>query len=132
MRPCIAAGIPEIELPKVEPFLMDELSLSLSTGPKGYKITLKDLEIYGATNFTLRKIKYTFDTFITAEVHSKYNKKDLITRVLIIKEIRDRLTNFQFTIIAFLKIRILLFLIFFHWFVGDQNQAPLSFSPVST
>lgn len=43
---------------------MDELSLSLSTGPKGYKITLKDLEIYGATNFTLRKIKYIFDIYL--------------------------------------------------------------------
>jgi hypothetical protein len=80
LRPCIAAGIPEIELPPVEPFLMDELSLSLSTGPKGYKITLKDLEIYGATNFTLRKIKYSFDIFITAEVNTKFNKKDLILR----------------------------------------------------
>ncbi|XP_059486363.1 uncharacterized protein LOC132202985 [Neocloeon triangulifer] len=57
LKPYLAKGIPDIELPSVEPFLMDELSLSLSTGPKGYKITLKDLQIYGATNFTVRKMK---------------------------------------------------------------------------
>ncbi|XP_065337821.1 protein takeout [Cloeon dipterum] len=57
LKPYLAKGIPEIELPSVEPFLMDELSLSLSTGPKGYKITLKDLKIYGATEFNVRKIR---------------------------------------------------------------------------
>jgi hypothetical protein len=51
------AGIPEIEMPSVEPFRMDELSLSLTTGPNGYKVTLRDLDIYGASNFTVSDLK---------------------------------------------------------------------------
>lgn len=50
-------GIPEIEMPSVEPFRMDELSLSLTTGPNGYKVTLRDLDIYGASNFTVSDLK---------------------------------------------------------------------------
>nr|CAD7410880.1 unnamed protein product [Timema cristinae] len=49
--------IPEIELPSVEPFRMDELSLSLTTGPNGYKITLRDIDIYNLSNFTVSKLK---------------------------------------------------------------------------
>lgn len=44
-------------MPAVEPFRMDSLSLSLNTGPKGYKITLRDLDIYGASNYTVTKLK---------------------------------------------------------------------------
>jgi len=51
------AGIPEIEMPSVEPFRMDELSLSLTTGPNGYKVTLRDLDIFGASNFTISDLK---------------------------------------------------------------------------
>jgi len=51
------SGIPEIEMPSVEPFRMDELSLSLTTGPNGYKVTLRDLDIYGASNFTISDLK---------------------------------------------------------------------------
>nr|AGM32112.1 juvenile hormone binding protein domain protein [Coptotermes formosanus] len=57
LRPYLAKGIPEIEMPSVEPFRMDELSLSLTTGPNGYKVTLRDLDIYGASNFTVSDLK---------------------------------------------------------------------------
>lgn len=57
LRPYLATGIDEIELPSVEPFRMEELSLSLTTGPNGYKVTLKDMDIYGASNFTVTKMK---------------------------------------------------------------------------
>ena len=57
LKPYLATGIPEIELPTVEPFLMDELSLSLTTGPNGYKVSLKEIDIFGASNFTVSKLK---------------------------------------------------------------------------
>ncbi|PSN29686.1 hypothetical protein C0J52_26455 [Blattella germanica] len=44
-------------MPSVEPFRMDELSLSLTTGPNGYKVTLRDLDIFGASNFSVRNLK---------------------------------------------------------------------------
>ncbi|KAJ9577481.1 hypothetical protein L9F63_005982, partial [Diploptera punctata] len=57
LRPYLAQGIPEIEMPSVEPFRMDELSLSLTTGPNGYKVTLRDLDIFGASNFSVKELK---------------------------------------------------------------------------
>lgn len=56
LSPYLATGIKEIELPSVEPFRMDELSLSLTDGPNGYKVSLSDIDIYGASNFTVKKI----------------------------------------------------------------------------
>ncbi|XP_022912716.1 protein takeout-like isoform X1 [Onthophagus taurus] len=57
LQPYLASGIKEIELPSVEPFRMEELSLSLTTGPNGYKVTLSDIDIYGASNFTVKTLK---------------------------------------------------------------------------
>ncbi|XP_066251113.1 protein takeout-like [Euwallacea similis] len=57
LRPYLRTGIREIELPSVEPFLMDELSLSLTGGPNGYTIALKDMKIYGASNFSMSKLR---------------------------------------------------------------------------
>lgn len=57
LRPYLKRGIDEIELPSVEPFQMDELTLSLTTGPNGYKVSLKDMVIYGASNYSVQTIK---------------------------------------------------------------------------
>ncbi|CAH1399000.1 unnamed protein product [Nezara viridula] len=57
IRPFLAKGIPEIQMPTVEPFRMDDLSLALTSGPNGYKITLKEMDIYGSSNFTVTKLK---------------------------------------------------------------------------
>ena len=35
---------------------MDSLSLQLTDGPQGYKITLKNIEVYGASNFQVAKM----------------------------------------------------------------------------
>ncbi|XP_071555941.1 protein takeout [Temnothorax nylanderi] len=57
LRPYLKVGIPEIELPSVEPFRMDELSLSLTGGTNGYKIQLRDLYVKGASNYSVEDIK---------------------------------------------------------------------------
>ncbi|XP_073983825.1 juvenile hormone binding protein 1 [Rhodnius prolixus] len=57
IRPYLAKGIPEIQMPAVEPFRMDDLSLALTSGPNGYKIVLRDMDIYGSSNFTVTKLK---------------------------------------------------------------------------
>ncbi|XP_077288447.1 juvenile hormone binding protein 1 [Arctopsyche grandis] len=57
LRPWLARGIPEIEMPTIEPFTMEELVLSLSTGPTGYKIALRNLDVFGASNYTISKLK---------------------------------------------------------------------------
>ncbi|XP_065203827.1 uncharacterized protein Jhbp1 [Planococcus citri] len=57
LRPYLKTGIPEIQLPAVEPFKIDSLSLALTNGPNGYKITLRDIDAFGASNFQISKIK---------------------------------------------------------------------------
>ncbi|KAF6204260.1 hypothetical protein GE061_002600 [Apolygus lucorum] len=57
LRPYLAKGIPEIQMPTVEPFRMEDLSLALTSGPNGYKIVLRDMDIFGASNFTVQKLK---------------------------------------------------------------------------
>lgn len=37
---------------------MDSLSLQLTGGPQGYRVNLKNMEIFGASNFTVKNIKY--------------------------------------------------------------------------
>ncbi|NP_001153497.1 uncharacterized protein LOC100123423 precursor [Nasonia vitripennis] len=61
LRPYLRAGIPEIELPTVEPFHMDELKLSLTGGPNGYTVRLRDLLVRGASNYTVEDIKLGSD-----------------------------------------------------------------------
>lgn len=45
------------QLPPVEPFKMDSLSLQLTEGPQGYKITLKNMEAFGASNYKVESLK---------------------------------------------------------------------------
>lgn len=45
------------QMPSVEPFIMDTLSLQLTGGPQGYRISLKNMEIFGASNYTVEFIK---------------------------------------------------------------------------
>lgn len=44
-------------MPSVEPFKMDVLSLQLTGGPQGYRINLKNMEVFGASNFSVKQIK---------------------------------------------------------------------------
>ncbi|KAK2576597.1 hypothetical protein KPH14_005267 [Odynerus spinipes] len=57
LRPYLKLGIPEIELPSVEPFRMDELTLSLTGGTNGYKVQLRELYVRGASNYTVEDIQ---------------------------------------------------------------------------
>lgn len=50
-------------MPSVEPFIMDSLSLALTGGVNGYRINLKDMEVFGASNFTVKTIKYGLKKF---------------------------------------------------------------------
>ncbi|XP_034246880.1 uncharacterized protein LOC117648483 [Thrips palmi] len=49
-------GIPEVDVPSTEPFRLAELSLSLTEGRGGYRISLKDIDVTGVSNFTVRDL----------------------------------------------------------------------------
>lgn len=50
-------------MPSVEPFVMDQLALQLTGGPQGYRVVLKNMEIFGASNFTVKNIRFLSPTF---------------------------------------------------------------------
>lgn len=86
LRPYLSSGIPEIKLPSVEPFVMDQLSLQLTGGPQGYRINLKNMEVFGASNFTVRSIKLAEDnkpfearlTIPRLTIHAKYTSSGVL------------------------------------------------------
>ncbi|XP_070507059.1 circadian clock-controlled protein daywake-like [Chironomus tepperi] len=86
LRPWLRSGIPEIEMPSVEPFVMDTLSLALTGGPNGYRINLKDMQVYGASNFTVKSITLgegtkPFDAVVTIPrlvIKAKYTSSGVL------------------------------------------------------
>lgn len=86
IRPYLARGIPDIEMPSTEPFRMDELSLSLTTGPNGYRVTLRDIDVFGASNYTVSSLKLAegkkpFETRIIIpkmRITSKYSSSGVL------------------------------------------------------
>lgn len=54
-----SAGIPELGIEEVEPIVIDEINLSLGSGPDGYRATFKDIQAYGVSNLTVNQVRYT-------------------------------------------------------------------------
>ncbi|KAG5880988.1 hypothetical protein JTB14_017998 [Gonioctena quinquepunctata] len=86
LRPYLKKGIKEIELPSVEPFKMEELTLSLTTGPNGYKVSLKNIDVFGASQFTVKNLRLgtddqPFETKIKIpllKIHSRYESSGVL------------------------------------------------------
>nr|XP_029718104.1 uncharacterized protein LOC115260901 [Aedes albopictus] len=86
LKPYLAQGIPEIKMPSVEPFVMDQLSLQLTGGPQGYRINLKNMQVFGASNFTVKTIKLSegnkpFEARLTIPkllIHAKYTSSGVL------------------------------------------------------
>lgn len=45
------------QMESVEPFIVDHLQLQLTGGTQGYRVHLKHVEIFGASNFTVQSLK---------------------------------------------------------------------------
>lgn len=54
LKPYLATGIPEIELPSVEPFQMESIQLKIIGG---YDVQISNIDIYGASNFQISNLK---------------------------------------------------------------------------
>uniref|UniRef100_A0A336MHW3 CSON001961 protein n=1 Tax=Culicoides sonorensis TaxID=179676 RepID=A0A336MHW3_CULSO len=55
-------GVPELDIIDVEPVIIDEISISLGTGPDAYKSTFKNVEAYGVSNLTLTNVRSDIDS----------------------------------------------------------------------
>lgn len=55
-------GIPELGIGDVEPVTIDEIHLSLGSGPNGYRATFRDIEAYGVSNLTVNSVRSDMNT----------------------------------------------------------------------
>ncbi|CAG9821091.1 unnamed protein product [Phaedon cochleariae] len=58
MKPYLAKGVPELNLPPFEPFYMPELSFEQGTPAINLKATLKDILMHGMTDYTFSKFEF--------------------------------------------------------------------------
>ncbi|KAG4080290.1 hypothetical protein HA402_010782 [Bradysia odoriphaga] len=55
-------GVPELEIYEVEPVLIDEIGISLGSGPDGYRASFRNIEAYGVSNLTVSNVKSDIET----------------------------------------------------------------------
>lgn len=57
IRPLLMVGIPELDIPSIEPLQLGDLLVSESTNNNGITITAKDIRAYGPSDFKVKKLK---------------------------------------------------------------------------
>lgn len=57
LRPYLAAGIPEMGIPPIEPLDVGTLLVSENTASNGLRITTKDIQSYGSSSFIINKLE---------------------------------------------------------------------------
>ncbi|XP_058803118.1 circadian clock-controlled protein daywake [Phymastichus coffea] len=60
LRPQLMSGVPEYNIPSLEPLLLKELVAAEGTG--GLKITARDVSAFGASNFIVQKLRIDLNT----------------------------------------------------------------------
>ncbi|KAF2892624.1 hypothetical protein ILUMI_13551 [Ignelater luminosus] len=61
LKPHLKDGIPELEVPPLEPFLLDSVELQSGTDAARIGATLSNLKIWGATSFVIEELKPNLD-----------------------------------------------------------------------
>ncbi|XP_058453175.1 protein takeout [Malaya genurostris] len=56
LRPYLARGIPELDIPAIEPINLGDLIVAESVPGQGISITAKDIKAYGPGNFRLKRL----------------------------------------------------------------------------
>ena len=57
LRPYLARGIPELDIPSIDPIHLGDLIVAESVPGQGVSISAKDIKAYGPSNFKLKKLK---------------------------------------------------------------------------
>lgn len=61
LRPYLSKGIPELDVPSLNPLLVPELKLSQESGIQ-VEASFKNISIYGAMDFRLRSVRSDIET----------------------------------------------------------------------
>lgn len=57
MRPYLAKGLPELEVPPVEPLVIEELAMENNAGAVRIKALFTNITAKGPSNFTVRDVR---------------------------------------------------------------------------
>lgn len=57
LRPRLVKGIPEINVPGMEPLHISDIVIANGDGPSSFRAILKNVKVYGASDFKINKLK---------------------------------------------------------------------------
>lgn len=57
LRPKLAEGIPNLNVPSLEPLFLGDLLLGDNSQNGGLVITARDVDAYGASNFKIKRLE---------------------------------------------------------------------------
>lgn len=57
LRPRLVKGIPEINVPGMEPLHISDIVIANGDGPSHFRAILKHVKVYGASDFKITKLK---------------------------------------------------------------------------
>lgn len=60
LRPFLVRGIPEIDIPSIDPIDIGDLLVAEHTRSNGIQITAKDIKSYGASSFVIKNLQWVF------------------------------------------------------------------------
>ncbi|CAH1164070.1 unnamed protein product [Phaedon cochleariae] len=61
LKPLLAKGIKELNIPSCEPLLIPEVNIDQGSGPVALKSAYKDIKVYGPSKFVIKQIKVDFE-----------------------------------------------------------------------
>jgi hypothetical protein len=61
LKPRLKSGIPEINVPSLEPLRIDEIAIFRGEPPSNLKAFLRNIDVHGASDFQITKLKLNID-----------------------------------------------------------------------
>jgi hypothetical protein len=69
LKPYLVNGIPEYDIPSLEPIDLGDLIVAGSRTGEGLSITAKDIKAFGAGNYILKNLKYEKFLLLSSFLH---------------------------------------------------------------
>lgn len=63
LRPKLKTGIPELNVPAIEPLNIPEIVISRGNTPSGVRASLNDVNVFGIGDFQINSLKYYFYSY---------------------------------------------------------------------
>lgn len=57
LRPFLTRGIPELDIPSIDPIVIGDLLVSESTRSNGLQISAKDIKSFGSSGFIIKNLE---------------------------------------------------------------------------